>query len=382
LRCPFGLQLRRHFCGLLCAFVLGAILVAGLWPFHAPKNEVRWSSDGGGLLLGSYGSLLSAVPLKIGNPNIGASLEMWLAPTAINDSGTILSFYSADHHTARLAVRQSWDDLSLQRKQQSDTHSRSKKIYADSVFRAGEFVFLTISSGGAGTSIYKNGALVKTSQDFRFSSDNLAGQLVVGNSSVTTDTWSGQLKGLAIYARQLTASQVMQNYQSWVRSGQPFVSAPDGVTAAYFFNEGGGNIVHNRVDSATDLVIPERFFVFHEPFLERPWNEYYPGWPYWKDIGVNIAGFIPLGFFFYAYFSMVRGLKHPAALAIAFGFVVSLIIEVLQAYLPTRNSGMTDLVTNTFGTILGVFLCARCVKHYWFVCALSVAGGKEDLKLV
>jgi len=33
----------------LCGSVLVAILTAGLWPFHAPKNEVRWLSDGNGL---------------------------------------------------------------------------------------------------------------------------------------------------------------------------------------------------------------------------------------------------------------------------------------------------------------------------------------------
>ena len=26
------------------------------------------------------------------------------------------------------------------------------------------------------------------------------------------------------------------------------------------------------------------------------WDEYHPGWSYWKDVGINIGGFIPLGF--------------------------------------------------------------------------------------
>ena len=128
------------------------------------------------------------------------------------------------------------------------------------------------------------------------------------------------------------------------------------MVARYLFDEENGNVVHNEVDSVTDLLIPERFFVLHEKFLERPWDEFRPNWSYWKNIGINVIGFIPLGFFFYVYFSQVQRSENSAAFTIALGFAVSLSIEVLQAFLPTRDSGMTDLVTNTLGTAIGVMV--------------------------
>jgi hypothetical protein len=370
-----------------CALVLGGILVAGLWPFHAPKNEVSWLSNANGVFLGDYGSLLSAGAFKPGNSNSGICLEIWLEPSDVNDAGTILSFYSPDPDSTSFAVRQSLDDVALVRKNLGDKRrAKSSRIYGNHVFRPGKTVFLTITSGQRGTSIYLDGVLARMSSDFRLSSKDFTGQLVVGNSSVNTDTWSGQLKGLAIYNREPTANEVAGNHQSWLESGQPIHSSTDSAIALYLFNEGGGDVVHNRVDSTTNLAIPGRFFVLHEPFLERPWNEYYPGWDYWKDVAINIAGFIPLGFFFYGYLSVLRRLERPTVATVAFGFAVSLTIEVLQAFLPTRNSGMTDLITNTLGTALGALLCLWSTSMFSFPKkdhrSASIPRNTENLQLI
>jgi hypothetical protein len=356
--------------GLMCLLVLCGILVAGLWPFHSPKNDVSWLSEGKGLFLGHYGSLLSVGGIKTNKYGDGSAVEIWLEPSVTDTSGTILSFYRLDLRSASFSLRQSSDDLALQRTNLTKKRSTGPAtIYADHVFRDKKAIFLTVSSGAHGTSIYVNGVAARTFRDFPLSNQDLTGQLVIGNSSVTTDTWSGQLKGLAIYDRELSADQVSYYYRGWVGTGRPAVSALDGAVALYLFNEGSGDVVRNRATSGPDLVIPERFFVLNEPFLLRPWNEYHPGWNYWKDILVNIIGFIPLGFIFNAYFSRVLGIEHPERVTIVLGFVVSLMIEVLQAFLPTRNSGMTDLFTNTIGTSFGAMIYPNTESRWSYVAA-------------
>jgi glycopeptide antibiotics resistance protein len=118
-------------------------------------------------------------------------------------------------------------------------------------------------------------------------------------------------------------------------------------------------MVHNQRDSENDLYIPEYYFVLNEPFLKAPWDEIDFSRGYYTNVLINIGGFIPLGFFFCAYFSSVRRINRAVVATIAFGAVVSFAIEALQAFLPTRDSGTTDIITNTLGTFIGALLYDR-----------------------
>src|ERR1700721_1973156 len=339
----------------ICCLTLFGILVAGLWPFHAPRDQVSWLSQQNGGRFGKHGSIVSANPFKAhaSQGDHSCSLEIWLKPSRIDAGGMILAFYWPESRVVPFALRQYQNRLGLERGFQGRIDEKAVKYVAD-VFKVQKPVLVTITSSNAGTATYVDGTLVREVRGFTFSNLDLTGQLIVGNAPSTGYSWSGEVKGLAVYDRELSTVEVSQSFVDWTEGGQLDSVKSENLVARYHFDEGNGDIVHNQVNSATDLLIPERFFVLHAQFLELPWDEFHPGWSYWKNIGINVVGFIPLGFFFYAYFSQLRKSGNPVGLTIALGFAISLTIEVLQAFLPTRASGMTDLITNTFGTAIGV----------------------------
>ena len=200
-------------------------------------------------------------------------------------------FISAESGVNTFSLRQSLGDLTLQRANQQDSGSAKKgKVYIDNVLSDQKPVLVTISAGRTGTRVFVDGVIAKAVPSLKLSGQDLTGRLVIGNSPFTPDDWSGQLKGLAIYDRDLTADEVSQHFALWTNDTQPDLAKGTGAVALYLFNEGSGSVVHNQMDSATDLLIPERFFVLHAQFLERPWDEFRPDWNYCKDVAINVGG--------------------------------------------------------------------------------------------
>jgi len=107
------------------------------------------------------------------------------------------------------------------------------------------------------------------------------------------------------------------------------------------------------------------------------------------DLMTNFAAYLPLGFFaLLALHPRVRGT--PALTVAGLGCcVLSLLVEALQTYLPSRIPSNLDLVTNGLGAFAGAGLALRfgagqlgsgrihALRHRWFL-----AGHQHDLGLV
>jgi hypothetical protein len=352
----------KRMAGTVCLCVLAIILTAGLWPFHVPSNQVKWLESANGLEFGRHGSVVSFAAFR-GGDLAGASgtLEIWLEPSSSESSSTILSFDESAHPGEPFSLHQEGDALGIRRNNvDHEGISRTALFYVHGVFQERKPILVTIALGSREVLVYINGAL-KIVFPHSVAWNDLTGRLVLANSPTANDSWSGKIFGLAIYRQQLTHSQIATDYASWIGK-QTLVQAKEGSAAAlYLFDEHGGAVVHNGLDPAKDLTIPKHYFILHPGFMRTPWREYHPTWSYWQDVGVNIAGFVPFGLCVFAYLSLTRAIRYPGATTVAVGLFTSLTIELLQAFLPTRSSGLTDLITNTLGTAIGVMIFQRSI---------------------
>ena len=348
---PFGSfvlseRTARPLLGGMCIAVLCGILVAGLWPFHSPRNGVTWLAGENGLRFTRYATIVSAGEFRAaGAPGSSCSVEVWLQPALLEDSNTLLAFHNS--RPASLSLHQSISDLDIKRGE-----GRTEHFYIDNAFRPLRPLFISVSSGEQGTAVYINGVLARAAPRFRIAAGDCTGRLVVATSPVGNSPWTGQLKGLAIYHRELTVAEVLRHYLAWTGQGRPDLTGDPRCVALYLFDEHGGSLVHNRMGPGPDLWIPERYRIEDQAFLAPFWEQEFD----LPDILRNIVAFVPLGFFLYAWLSLRPSAKRTALTVTLLGALVSVTMEVLQAHLPTRQSDTTDILTNTFGTWAGVVL--------------------------
>ena len=103
-------------------------------------------------------------------------------------------------------------------------------------------------------------------------------------------------------------------------------------------------------------------------FLTAPWPQYLTGF----DVAVNVLGYAPLGFLLALVF--LRSGRTPWAFmsalsaAVLGGAALSLCMETLQSYLPSRIPSNVDLALNIIGTWLGA-----CTA--WALDKLGLVGG-------
>jgi len=317
---------------------------------------VSWLRDANGLDFGGPGIALSKTELRpdAGVSGESCSLELLLRPASNNLSTTILDFYRGPQ---QFAVRQ-WTDSLLVTRELITAGNKLKRTKLDvgGIFPLGKITLLTMTFGPGGTVVYVDGRRHGTFPRFAMPRSDLSGQILLGGAAVDNQPWPGEIRGLAAYEKELSAAEVARHYEDWTDPRPTEAADFDGAVVRYAFNEHSGNEIRNAVASGPNLEIPSYFQIPHKPMLKAAWKEFEATKFYAFDLLVNIAGFVPLGFIFGAYFLLGRNRGQAILYATLVGGCLSFAIEVLQAYIPQRYSGMTDIMTNTFGTCLGAML--------------------------
>lgn len=100
-------------------------------------------------------------------------------------------------------------------------------------------------------------------------------------------------------------------------------------------------------------------------FVLAPWPRYFT----WFDIAVNVAAYIPLGFLLVSALPLRAKPGWAALLAAAVGALLSLGLELLQNYLPSRVPSNVDWGCNAAGALIGAIAGVRWggifAEHGW-----------------
>ncbi len=348
----------------LCLLVVAGILVAALWPFNPhPRNEVTWAPDGHGLRFGDYGSIFSSSDAaRPPSPDGNCSLEIWLTPGLTDDFNVILAYALTDN-PQQFMVGQNGDSFYTVRIRNGA--SKGPYIEVQRAFQQGTPVLLTLTAGKQGTKVYLNGKLAKTRLDFGLTADALTGRMVVANSPVGNNSWSGLLQGIAVYGVELSEQDVARHYDVWSAGDRSTLMAL-GSDGLYLFREGSGTTIHNLgASKQPDLYIPAHYLILKPDFLRPFWRNAYGDPTAIKDVVNNIVAFIPLGFLLAAWLSRFQSVGRSFWLALFLGSLLSLTVEVLQYFIPMRISDMMDWLLNTGGTMIGAWLYVLEARYHW-----------------
>jgi VanZ family protein len=105
----------------------------------------------------------------------------------------------------------------------------------------------------------------------------------------------------------------------------------------------------------------ERGFTFAE-VLAAPFAQTYTAF----DAMSNLLAYLPFGMLLALTLRVHVGAIKSVLLATLSGLLLSLAMEYLQVYLPSRISSNSDIVSNTVGMLLGALLAVVVVRHAWF----------------
>jgi VanZ family protein len=101
-----------------------------------------------------------------------------------------------------------------------------------------------------------------------------------------------------------------------------------------------------------------------------------------RDIAVNIALYLPLGFVAYLVFRRPRHRITPIVLAALLGCALSCAVEMAQAMEPDRHTSLVDVATNTLGAVAGAVTALLAERSFGPFGLRARSGRPRDASAV
>jgi hypothetical protein len=352
-----------------CRALLLVVVLITLWVGLDPKdyrfrNEVDWLPERPGLRFGKYGRaqtepfLAREATTRLNQQ--GFTLELVIKPATGSGGGfQVLASFHAGDDGAQLVIGQWREQLIVMNGDDYAHRRRLPRLTADtSLFAAGP-LWMTIATTPAGTRLHLNGELVAASAKLHLKLPGEAhpARLALGNSVHTSQSWSGELSFFALHPQRLTDHDMEERYQAWLANGGRPSNPATQPLLLFHFDEGGGSIIRNHGSIPEPLIIPPRPHALGARALAQDLTGDFPDQSLAHDVALNFAGFLPFGIAF-ALVARTRrsgwfGLLLITTLA---GCGLGLFIELGQAWMPSRDSSLRDLVLNTAGAAVGAGL--------------------------
>ncbi len=362
-----------HKWSLCClAAVFLAILFFGLRPKEfSYSNAVTWISDRAGIHFSKRGIAYThhfneKMEDNTSEPN-NFSLEIALKIERPYKNGFNFIFAlhnGKDSGQLLLAQWRSWiifmngDDYAHKRK--------TNRIALDTALLPGGQLFLTMTTGRYGTKLYCDGKLVQEKKDLILEWPHGGNwRLLLGNSVYGIHPWEGDVYGLALYRSTLAEEAIARHFARWSDERNFSFAKTEKPLVLFLFDEKEGKWADDHAAGNHPLKIPKNIKILERKILEPPWPDFKYDRNNLEDILLNVIGFVPLGFFLISILNGRGGvsMKHGVLITVILCFGVSLFIEIVQAWIPSRNSSMVDLISNTLGGWIGSMTFSRVLKN-------------------
>jgi VanZ family protein len=350
--------------GLSVAILFG-ILIFGLIPkgFHF-SNGVNWIKDQPGIRFSKYGiaytnPFIELIEGEISESN-SFSIEIALKPASYDEKGFnfILALHNGkDRNQLLMGQYLSW--IILMNGDDYDHKRRTKRIAVNTASPSPTAQFVTITTGKEGTKVYLNGQLVRSKKNLTLKIPNGSkARLLIGNSVNGRHSWQGDVYGLAFYGYTLAAQDATLHFNRWFQDQNFSFAKKDKPSILYFFDEKEGLRALDHAGGNHHLEIPLRMHILEKEILSPSWSLSKLNRNFIKDIVLNLVGFIPFGFVLSATLIKLGGTfeKNDVLISVVLCFTLSLFIEIVQAWIPSRSSHMLDLILNTLGALMGTII--------------------------